>query len=575
MSHDTAAATIPHTKIPVSDKDLIEGEALKKALLQALSHSPDRISATCSVPLTPGQERQTAYALIHLLQSLRIESVKLSHLVLQFIVKRGERQQQVRLSAGEDKPSRIIDFVSDGQSLTIAITGKKLVQPTHGEILHIAFAPSPQVGRIMANGSIDFRELDKFPPVSKGETILTVALPETSQEGISFDGIPLIPSPAQEYLLALGENVEQVFITYKGRPAYEVRATTPGVIVTSIRDESIVAVGVSERITMGQIDYSVGNIGSDVICPASLEVGTVHEGFSVKVQGEVRVQSLAGAFIESGKEARVEQMLPGSTLVSGEGIICQSASSSKLTCPEGCVEIQREAIDTQITCADFLMVRGISLLLNTTLLCHRATIRNTRVSGTTRMVLGPGLFKRHKELNADIDRLTTSASEVDEALQKVKGSLLEGLKGLAAEFGENPAIHDIFKAIISILKSHDFRHIPKLLSYLRNDNTVGAVNSVQRSINRFHNLVERAKAIEEKIKATRQSLAPVEEEMDGIAFEMSVTMRPSAAIEIHLGQIGEASFTLEPPMEVSKEHPMRIKGSYTLKEGFTISEKSG
>ena len=568
-------AIIPHTEISLTAREASQGDIMESYLFRGIAASADRTSAKLTTDIRPGEEKTCAFALIQLLQRFNLESPKVSRLILQALLSKKPSEATLSVPPQKGQFHRQLTVATDSKSIILTIEGRTAERATHGKLISTTFDNNFHAGKIKSDGSIDFRELDRYPSIKAGETIMMVALAGTPKEGIAYDGSPILAEEAAEYPLALGQNVDRIYTQHEGHPAYEVRATKPGVILTTTKGALITSVEVNDRITINEIDFSVGNIGSNVVCPVSMEAGTVHEGFTVNVLGFVKIQTIAGGNIESGKDAIVEQMMPGSRLTALGNVLCRNASSSTITCPQGVVEIQREAIDTIITSHKIVMDSGASLLLNATLLCNQVKMKQVRISGTNRIVLGPGLFDKHQTLCRELEKLKTSHQELQGPLTTSKTKIVDQLKNLSAEFGEDETIRQVFKNIVNALKQFDFQRIPTLMGHLRNNDTYAAVNAAQTSVTCFQRLIQSAKEVEKKINEVEEKMKPIEEKINALSFSISARMRPSALMEIHLGQTGDEPLCLEPPMDIVDDHSMRLVGHYSLKEGLLITERSG
>lgn len=573
---ETVLTTIPLTEIPVSEREQAKADILESYLFSALVRSPQTLTATITTTMKTGEEKLNALALIQILQRFNIQTVKISALVIHGVLSEKPFDESVFVPWDGEGLGRTVRLVSCGNDVTLSVCGTLPQNGKHGEIIKSFFSKGSDAGRILSNGRIDFRELHRYPSAKTGEPLLHISLPEPEKNGLSHEGSPIQADPAKEYPIQLGKNVEKIyFSTTEGRRGYEVKALREGVVITRMEQDKIASIDVNDRIVMGDIDFSVGNIGSDVVCPVSLQAESVNEGFKVNVAGSVTIRTIAGGEVESGKKAEVDQMLPGSSLTAEGDISCRSISASTVLSKTGTLSIQREAIDSQLTANKVEMNTTTSLLLNTQINAYSIDLTNVRVSGTNRVILGPGLFTKRDELSTEKGRIESARRETEETLNKTKAILVEELKSLSAEFGEDAAIRSVFKEIVDALKAYDFEKIPALMSSLKRGTTCMAVSGalrtidlVKRQLQRFWELDTRVKGIDTEIKETEQRL-------QAITFTIAARIRPSAVIEIHLGARDKTPIILAPPAGKNEDHSMRIKGAFTLKDGLVISEKSG
>ncbi|SCY49720.1 flagellar assembly protein A [Desulfoluna spongiiphila] len=572
---ETGQAVIPLTEIPISDREQAKADILESYLFSSQVHTLQTLSVTFTAAMKLGEEKINALAFLQILQRFHLETVKISALIIHGVLSEEPFDESVYVPWDDEGLGRTVRLVSQNNDVTLTVSGTLPRGGKSGQITRTFFDKGSNAGKILSDGSIDFREMLRYPSAKAGDLLLQVSLPDTAKDGLSHDGTPIQAPPAKEYPLKLGKNVEQVYITTEeGLPGYDVKATRSGVVITHLGPDGISAIDITDRIVVGNIDFSVGNIGSDVVCPVSMQAESVNEGFQVKVAGSVTIRTINGGHVESGKKATVDQMMPDSLLTCGGDVICRSVSSSTIHCEHGTASIQREAIDSNIHAHRVAINTSAALLLNSGLHACVMDLENVRVSGTNHLILGPGLFARRDELTLEKRRVGTSLHEMEETLNKTKASLVGELKSLSAEFGEDASVRPVFKKIVALLKAYDFTDVPRLMASLKRGNTCLAVSGALRTIDLIQSLLQRFWELEARARELDKDITEVEGALEAISFTINARLRPSAVIAIHLGTNDQNPLTLEAPTGSDHDHPVNIKGKYTAEEGLTTSQRS-
>jgi len=571
---ETGQTVIPLTEIPISKREQAKADILESYLFSSQVQTPKTLTVTFSAAMKLGEEKLNALALLQILQRFHLETVKISALVIHGVLADEPFDESVYVPWDDEGLGRTVRLVSQASDVTLTVSGTLPRDGKNGKIVHTSFDKGSNAGKILSDGRIDFREILRYPSAKQGDLLMQVSLPELEKNGLSHEGSPMQATPAKEYPLKLGENVGQTYTTTeKGLPAYDVKATKNGVVITQLGPDGVSAIDITDRIEVGNIDFSVGNIGSDVVCPVSMHAESVNEGFQVKVAGSVTIRTIAGGNVTSGKRATVDQMLPGSLLNADEDISCRSISSSTIISKHGTASILREAIDSTIHAHRVTVNTTAGLLLSSRINACVVDLSNVRISGTNHLILGPGLFTKREELSMDKRLATTTRQETEENLNKTKASLVAELKSLSAEFGEDASVRPVFREIVDLLKAYDFEKVPRLMASLKRGNNCLAVNEAMRTIELIQRLLQRFREIETSVKDLEEDIMKVEGQLQAITFSINARLRPSAVIEIHLGDNDKTPLTLEAPQGINCDHAVSIKGKFCLKRGLVTSQR--
>lgn len=568
-------AVIPLTEIPISQREQAKADILESYLVGAVSHTPEALTMTLTTTMKVGEEKLYAIALLQILQRLHIETVKVSALIIHGVLAEAPFHEAVSVPWHDEGQARTVRLVSRNNDITLTVTGTLPKEGKNGQITHNFFDQGSDAGKILSDGRIDFRELLRYPSVKAGDRLLRVVLPEAERNGLSPDGSPIQANPAKEYPIKLGNHVEKIYTTTEdGRPGYDVNALKEGVVITQMGPEGIAAIDVTDRIVLGEIDFSVGNIGSDVVCPVSMQAESVNAGFSVKVAGSVTIRTIAGGEVTSGKNAAVDQILPGSLLTAGGDLSCRRVASSTLSSEGGTLSIQREALDATLNAHRVEMNTAACLLLNTRINASAVDMKNVRISGTNHLILGTELFALREGTVKERQKIATAHGKVTEALNKAKASFVEQLKGLSAAYGEDPAARPVFKHIVDALKAYDFETASPLLASLKRSDTCLVVNGALRTMERVQRLHPQVLEGEARIQDLDADITAIEAQLEAISFSIDGRLRPSAVVAIHLGENDATPLILDASPGNGQDHAVSIRGKFTLDRGLITSQRS-
>ena len=155
----------------------------------------------------------------------------------------------------------------------------------------------PIAGKLMKDGTIDFRERRVMVPVSEGEVLAMKIPAQAGTAGVNVFGEKIEASPGKDIMVKTTGDV--VF----DPDTNEVRATAGGVL--SVVRENVISVSSRKKIE-GDIDFATGNVESKNCLVIK---GSVQPGFLVKADGDIEIsgtvssatiESLANIVIKSG-----------------------------------------------------------------------------------------------------------------------------------------------------------------------------------------------------------------------------------------------------------------------------------
>lgn len=162
-------------------------------------------------------------------------------------------------------------------NIMILATGKKARNGTDAH-LEFEIETGPIPGKILNDGTIDFRERLIFVPVSKGQVIARKIPPTRGTPGKTIRGERVEPQPGKDISVNTLKDA-----SYSSRTR-TVTATSDGVL--SVVGDTIIKVCSRQEI-MGDIDYATGHIQSR---NCVLIHGSVQPGFRVRTDGDLEIR---------------------------------------------------------------------------------------------------------------------------------------------------------------------------------------------------------------------------------------------------------------------------------------------
>lgn len=200
--------------------------------------------------------------------------------------------------------ARIAKLLSLADTITEPIIGEVIARglaPIHGEDAYLRFEMEigPIAGKLLAKGTIDFRERRMFVGVKENQEIAT-KVPRT----IGTDGVDVLGGviPAKEGTdLHVDVSDEVSYSEVDG----SIRATSPGIL--TVVDGKRIRVSSRQQIN-GDVDFSTGNIRSQ----NAVEItGDVKPGFTVSIKGDL---SIAGNVYSASINSRGNVVVKGGLL---------------------------------------------------------------------------------------------------------------------------------------------------------------------------------------------------------------------------------------------------------------------
>ncbi len=183
----------------------------------------------------------------------------------------------IRFGIMEERLSQLLQYSATEKIILKNKTVARGFLPINGKdsLLRFNIEVGPLPGKLLGNGTIDFRERKMFVGVSKGQVIATRVPPTSGTPGLNVLGDEIPQLPGRDIPFAVSDDA--VYDEEKGL----VIASRSG-ILSLVSDNSIKVC--AHQLIPGNIDYSTGNIESQ----DAVEIkGTILPGFKVDTRGDL------------------------------------------------------------------------------------------------------------------------------------------------------------------------------------------------------------------------------------------------------------------------------------------------
>jgi uncharacterized protein (DUF342 family) len=210
-------------------------------------------------------------------------------------------------------------------------------EPDYGEDGHIAFhfkKDYSNPGKIMEDGSIDFRDRGEIPHVQKGDLLAKKTPAREGKDGMSVTGTPIpVKAPLDPVFIAgsgtsSSEDGLSIYAAMDGQPHVDAMGNI------TINPELMIK---------GDVDYETGNIdfkGNIIV------TGTIKEGFTVKGLS-LTAKEIEGAVIDLSGNLYISAGITEAK-ISTQGIVHAKFINDSTIKGFGDLIIQKEIIDSNI-----------------------------------------------------------------------------------------------------------------------------------------------------------------------------------------------------------------------------------
>lgn len=327
-------------------------------------------------------------------------------LEIQEVIRRLEEQNSVRY--GIDSQA-ITDALAQDQveERILVASGKPPVNGTDGEIIYNFQTEFNVLGQTEESGRVNYKELNLFANVEKGQIIATRTTPTAGEKGMDVLGNTIDALDGKEAKFVYGKNV------YLSEDGNNLLAGIDG--KADLNGNRVLVSKVYA--VPGDVDMSVGNIdfAGDVVIG-----GNVLNGFTVKAQGSIEVHGVVeGAVLEAGDNIRVFGGVRGAgraQLKSGGSVFVRYVEQSSINAQND-VEADTIMHSNIYAHGKITVVNGKAMIVGGNIYSgHEVTVTNlgaeVGVSTTVKIDILPGTLERMAEIKERIAEIMADLSNL-------------------------------------------------------------------------------------------------------------------------------------------------------------------
>jgi uncharacterized protein (DUF342 family) len=457
--------------------------------------------------------------------------------------------------------------------LSLALKGTPEIPSRDGAIAKAFFDHSSCPGMLLKNGGIDYREINRYPIVKKGDNLFFIAPESQGKPGMGYDGKVIQNSKALPLELNMNGGVERVDTLDTGKnPGYFLKAGKTGVVLLTRTDSLITGIEISDELDVNRLDYSTGNIGTHFICPISMKIDTICGGFKIRARGMVTANVLEGGEIETDRQAQVHTIEPSSKVTAREDIIFHFARDAVLTSKTGCITILEELMDSTLFSRGISFEKKRGTLIGNTLDAETILLKNIYFGGENTLYFGRRLFAERQGLFDSREKLEQEMLSSEEKEKELMEHFLHELKRLTKATKNNPMLKDNIKNLILATRKMDFDILDRELEAignLMNTKEVSAITKRLETLKEIKNkpFKEQAEELDEKMDETNQRMSVMTLSIEGFIRRAGTLKIYTGAVENDLVQKPEVFFE----SEKNEDTFIKINCTYNSRNGFKIT----
>jgi len=470
--------------------------------------------------------------------------------------------------------TRTFEAVASKKALEIIVKGIPVKKSIHGGITKSFFDYEQSPGKLLKDGIINFKEINKYPIVNAKEKLFYITREKKGQRGISFDGKIIPVEEPEPFIINIGPGVEKIDDPdEKGESkGYFLQSGITGVVILNKNDRGVITgIDISDEIEVKKLDYSTGNIGTLYTCPIRMKIGVICNRFKIRVNGKVEATVVDGGEIITNNEAVIMKTQSGSTVMALKDINVDSATHSKIISETGAVTITKELIDSEISSPKIVFEKSRGLITNNKIETENLALKGLYFSGENIIYFGNNLFVEKEALiksgeNLKADKLKLSSTE-----KLLMGKLQLELKRLAKL---TIADHDLVKHIKPLIiatNTMDFETIFNKMDLIRKKNNTKTVANVSKLFETLEKIPASLKACELRESTHSENMAELNHRMASMRLAIEGFLRRAATIKIFCGNPGDKK-TIEPDFMVESDDAenkfIKVTGTYSSHKGF-------
>ena len=289
-------------------------------------------------------------------------------------------------------------------------TGKEPVKGEDGKVKFHFKTDLEMKPKILADGSVDFHDLQLSQNVKAGEVIAERTLFSEGMPGISVLGDPIPAVPGTAALLMADENTE-----FQDEEQLKLIAKVDGNV--KLRRGNRVVVNTVFHVKE-DVDFSTGDL--DVTGDVYV-TGNVISGFKIKASGNVVINGLIeDAQIDSDGDVLVRRGFVGTGkgIINAEGNVMLKFVNNQTVNAGGDIHIGEEAVQAKLSAGKSIyLTRGRGILVGGEV--HASESIEVNIIGTEQHTRTLVLVAEHARLPSEIETVSDEIAELRKKLDEV------------------------------------------------------------------------------------------------------------------------------------------------------------
>ena len=564
-----------------------KADILENNLFNSISKQNNKIKILFQINRTQYPYPVILQALLQLFPRINIKDPEimkvLKNLLTRTIPESGElkiKKQLLDLS-GSDNPdltrlSLSMEVLITREQLSIGFKGSPEIPSQDGAIGKSYFNYKACPGLLMKDGVIDFREINKYPIVSAGDNLLFITPEYQGKPGMAFNGKIIQVPKALPLDINLRGGVDLVdSLGNKGKTrGYFLKANRTGVVLLTNSGNKITDIEISDKLDINRLDYSIGNIGTEYICPISLKVGIVCSDFKIRVMGTVDINTLEGGEIMTDCQAVIQTIQPYSKVSAREDITFHLARNSVLTSKNGCITIKEQLIESSLFSVGISFEKQRGVLTSNILDAETISLKNIYFCGENKIYFGRRLFSQKKALNESLNSLQKKTLSEKNKTKELMGKLQNELQRLTKTIKTNPMIQDNVKQFIIATRTMAFEILYKELEAISKQMNTKEVSTIKKLLDILSQKLQKNKSRAEDEENINKTIRDIGRKMSKMTLTIHGYLRRAATLKIYIGA-QEQNVLQKPELFIESEKDqdtlIKIQGTCNRSEGFKVT----
>ncbi|MCD4721426.1 MAG: FapA family protein [Desulfobacula sp.] len=470
--------------------------------------------------------------------------------------------------------TRSFKAIASKKELEIIVKGIPAIKGIDGRIEKSFFNHKQSPGKLLKDGAINFKEINKYPIVNAADKLFYITHEKQGEKGVSFDGKIIPVEDAKPFIIHIGSGVEKIDDpdeTGKVK-GYFLQSQKTGVVILNWDEQNIInSIGISDEIEVKKLDYSTGNIGTRHTCPIHMKIGVICNDFKIRVNGKVEASIVDGGEIITNNEAVIMKTQPGSTVMALKDIIVGSASHSKIISERGTITINKELIDSEVSSPKVIFKKSKGLITNNKIETEDLTLTGLYFSGENIIHFGNNLFVEKEELITSHEKLAAEKLKLSDTEKLLMGNLQLELKRMAKLTLADQDLVKYFKPLIIATKTMNYETIYRGMDLIQKKNNTKVIANVRKLFETLEKISQSIKACKYRELTFKKNINEVDQRMASMKLTIKGFLRRAGIIKVFCGISGDKKaikpdFTAE---SVDADNTIiKVTGTYSPHKGF-------